>query len=57
MRESHLRTPRTLADCQWTEGYPSKNPAESRAEAAMGVVLAIVIGICGAAILLHWWTS
>lgn len=29
----------------------------SRAEAACGVLLAVVIGVLGAAALVHWWST
>lgn len=29
----------------------------ARAEAAMSVLMAVVIGIAGAALLVHWWSA
>lgn len=41
------------ADMDPVQAYP----AESTAERIAGVVLAVVIGILGAAALIHWWSS
>lgn len=54
----NYNTPRTLADCQFTTGYglsqhPRSRPA-SRTERMAGVLLAVAIGICLAALLAHW---
>jgi hypothetical protein len=51
MKDSHLKTPRTLAEGQWTPGYRSVLPKEPLWEAVAGYVLALVIGIGLAALL------
>ena len=51
MKDSHLRTPRTLAEGQWTPGYRSVLPKEPLCEAVAGYVLALVIGVGLAALL------
>jgi hypothetical protein len=51
MKDSHLRTPRTLAEGQWTPGYQRIKPQEPLWEALAGYVLALAIGICLAALL------
>jgi hypothetical protein len=51
MKDSHLRTPRTLSEGQWTPGYQSLKPKEPLWEAVAGYVLALVIGIGLAALL------
>ena len=50
MKDSHYRTPRTLAEGQWTPGYQSLQK-EPMWEAVAGYVLALVIGIGLAALL------
>ena len=58
MKSSYVTTPRTMDDATWVAGgqaihhYP-----QSRTERAAGVVLAVVIGIIGAAGLVHWWAA
>ena len=51
----NITTPRTLADCSFHVGYPAKQPPQPNRIA--DVVVAIVLGIAGAAGLLHWWAS
>ena len=51
--------PRTLRDAardpwDWLQASPRP---DTRGEQAAGVVLAVVIGIVGAAALLHWWAA
>lgn len=55
MKQSHLNTPRTLADCQWTTGYSSAQP--TRSDTAASIALAISIGVLLALALVHWWAS
>ncbi len=55
MKPSHLNTPRTLADCQWTTGYSSAQP--TRSDTAASIALAISIGVLLALALVHWWAS
>lgn len=60
MKYSHLRTPRTLADCEFTCGYTQANPLSHREptiELVAGYVLAIVIGVGLAVTLVAWWSS
>ena len=52
-------TPRTLRDARrdpydWWRGSPRP---DTRGEQIAGVVLAVVIGIVGAAAMLHWWAA
>lgn len=59
MRRSHYQTTRTLADCEWTTGYPDAQVArESRLSAAIcGALLASAIGLALAAILFFGWSG
>ena len=50
MKDSHLRTPRTLSEGQWTPGY-QRLQKEPMWEAVAGYALALVIGIGLAALL------
>lgn len=48
MKLSHLQTPRTLADCQFTSGYPTRYRHERRARRAdlfMVVVCVVAAGL------------
>lgn len=56
MKLSHERTPRTLADCEFTVGYPIAY-AESRSEKVAGVFLACAIGIVFGLSLVAWWAA
>lgn len=49
MKPSHLTTPRTLAECQWTSGYPQA--PISRRDRIGGVLLAVAMGVAAAALL------
>lgn len=54
MKPSHLQTPRTLADCNFTQGYSSIYPMAHREptwERVAGYVLAIAIGMAMAYLL------
>ena len=57
MKQSHLTTPRTLNECQFTPGYQSLQDKEPLGEIIAGYVLALVIGICLAWLLVAWWSS
>lgn len=51
----NVNTPRTLAECQFHVGYPSKqSPQPSR---IADVVVAVVLGVIGAALLVHGLAS
>lgn len=50
--------PRTMESGHWSfNADPIEFYPQSRTERAAGVVLAVVIGIIGAASLVHWWAS
>jgi hypothetical protein len=50
--------PRTMESGHWSfNADPIEHYPQSRTERAAGVVLAVVIGLLGAAALLHWWAS
>lgn len=54
MKPSHTQTPRTLADCTFTQGYTSVHPMAHREptwERVAGYVLAIAIGVALATVL------
>lgn len=51
----NVNTPRTLAECQFHVGYPSKQPPKPNRIA--DVVVAVVLGVIGAALALHWWAA
>lgn len=60
MKQSHLTTPRTLADCQFQYGYTSVRPMAHREpmwERVAGYALAVAIGIGLAVLLVAWWSS
>jgi hypothetical protein len=60
MKPSHTQTPRTLADCTFTQGYQSIQPLshqEPTWQVIGGYVLAFVIGCGLAALLVAWWSS
>lgn len=52
----NITTPRTLAECNFSIGYPTV-ALPNRRERVAGVVLAVVIGILCAAGLVHWWSA
>lgn len=56
MKDSHLRTPRSIRECQWTHGYVCGNP-ETPMERVLGVALAVVIGVALAACLFYGLSS
>lgn len=60
MKPSHTQTPRTLADCTFTQGYTNIYPMAHREptwERVAGYVLAVAIGVGLAALLVAWWSS
>ena len=57
MKQSHLTTPRTLADCQFTSGYRSAEPTARPRLTVADVLLACAIGGGFAALLIAWWTT
>lgn len=60
MKPSHTTTPRTLADCTFTQGYTSIHPMAHREptwERFAGYVLATAIGVGLAWLLVAWWSS
>jgi ABC-type nitrate/sulfonate/bicarbonate transport system permease component len=57
MKDSHLKTPRTLDECHFTPGYVSHDSKESLVERLAGYALAFVIGCGLAAVLVAWWSS
>lgn len=60
MKPSHTQTPRTLADCTFTQGYATKEfspHAEPLWEVIAGYAVAVAIGVGLAAMLVVWWSS
>lgn len=57
MKQSHLTTPRTLADCQFTCGYRSTSATARPRLTVADVLLACAIGGGFAALLIAWWTT
>lgn len=57
MKDSNLRTPRTMNECHWTPGYQSLQNKEPLREVIAGYVLATVIGITLAAALFFGLSS
>lgn len=60
MKPSHIQTPRTLADCTFTQGYATKHfspHAEPLWEVIAGYVLATAIGVGLAAVLFFGLSS
>ena len=57
MKDSHIKTPRTLNECHFTPGYVSHSVQESLGERLAGYALAFVIGCSFAALLVAWWSS
>lgn len=56
-------TPRTMRDARrdpydwWRGPFKASPRSDTPAEQIAGVVLALIIGIIGAAALLHWWAT
>lgn len=56
-------TPRTLRDARrdpydwWRGPFRASPRPDTPAEQALGFVMALIIGIVGAALLVHWWSS
>lgn len=57
MKDSHLKTPRTLNECHWTPGYQTLQDKEPLREVIAGYVLAVVIGVGLAAALFYGLSS
>lgn len=58
MKQSHLTTPRTLNECQFTPGYTSQSSyREAPWERLAGYVLALTIGIGLATLLFYGWSN
>lgn len=51
----NCRAPRTLSDAQFFVGYPIRQVP--RRSSAADIAAAIVVGIVGAALLMHWMAS
>jgi hypothetical protein len=57
MKSSYTKSPRTMDEATWISGGNAiQHFPQSRTESAAGFVLAIVIGIIGAAAAVHWWS-
>ena len=57
MKDSHIKTPRTLNECQFTHGYQSLSSKEPLWEVIAGYALALVIGVVLATVLFYGWSS
>ncbi|MEN9885515.1 MAG: hypothetical protein RL758_93 [Pseudomonadota bacterium] len=57
MKNSHVKTPRTLNECHFTPGYQSLTNREPLWERIAGYALALAIGTGMAALLVAWWSS
>lgn len=59
MRYSHYRTPRSLAECQWVQGYASARPARpaSWRETLAGAALSAAIFAALAAVMFFGWSA
>lgn len=60
MKPSHTQTPRTLADCTFTQGYESVRPMSHKEptwERVAGYALAFAIGCGLAAMLVVGWSA
>lgn len=55
MKNSHVKTPRTLNECHFTPGYQSLTNREPLWERVAGYALALTIGIGLAAVLVYGW--
>lgn len=54
----NFQIPRTMEGGSWRyDCDPISHYPQSRTERAAGVVLAVVLGIIGAAMLVHWWAT
>lgn len=47
MKHSHLQTPRTLADCQFTSGYPTRYRYERSARRADLFLIVVCVAAAG----------
>lgn len=58
MKQSHLTTPRTLNECQFTPGYISHSSYDEPLwERIAGYALALFIGIGLAGVLVYGWSK
>lgn len=58
MKSSYTKSPRTLDECTFIAGGNAiQHYPQSRTESAAGFVLAVIIGIIGAAAFVHWWAA
>ncbi len=58
LKHSHYRTPRTLAECQWVQGYASARPERpSWRETLAGAALSAAIFAALAAVRFFWWSA
>lgn len=53
----YYQAPRTLDSAFRTARYADPIEPPSRTERIAGVLLAVVIGVLGAAALVHWWAA
>jgi hypothetical protein len=51
MKQSHLRTPRTLSECEFTTGFPTMPRHERKNNPWLNVSLAVAIGVALAFVL------
>lgn len=57
MKPSHLSAPRTLADCQWTQGYAQAQPRGNLRATLGSALLSAAIFAALAAVLFAWWST
>jgi len=55
MKNSHLKTPRTLEECHFVPGH--SHIQESACEILAGYALAFALGVGMAVLLVAWWSS
>jgi hypothetical protein len=51
----NITTPRTLAECQWTSGYPQAHIG--RRDRIGGCLLAIAMGLAAAVLIVWEWSA
>ena len=57
MKPSHIQTPRTLNECQFTPGYESHSLREPLWEKVAGYALVFAIGCALASVLVIGWSK
>lgn len=57
MKPSHIQTPRTLNECQFTPGYESHSLREPLWEKVAGYALVFAIGCALAGVLVIGWSK